>query len=439
MRVVAVVANLDILQVRIYHHNMSSLSSRGQHRIRGLDWLYATAEGFAARRLSFNVSNPDELRYLVTISVRVRWFVFGACLVMLVYRPDFTNLQYASYMLFLTLLAGLNGYLHYRLRSGRTVTWHWLLALSVVDWALITGGTVVGGGFQYIFYLFYYPALAGFAVLFSSFKLSLAWVTLTAVTYATVSLTVGAGLDLAARDEKELYLRIAVLYALVAFVSLVAGFERIRKQEAVQRERELQLERIELSQTIHDTTAQSAYLIGLGIETAIELADKANRELVTKLQATHVLSRSAMWELRHPIDIGLLFEGRTLGDVLQAHAATFTTITSVPAEVAQTGTEPSLSLPTRSRLFSIAHNALTNAFRHAQASQVTIALEFQASSLRLSVADDGIGLPDDYAERGRGFQNMRTDAARMGGRLEVESRRSGGGTTVTCVLEHDPS
>ena len=69
--------------------------------------------------------------------------------------------------------------------------------------------------------------------------------------------------------RRRLYLRIAVLYALVAAVNLVARFERIRKQEAVQRERELQLERIALSQTIHDTTAQSAYLIGLGIETAI--------------------------------------------------------------------------------------------------------------------------------------------------------------------------
>ena len=190
---------------------------------------------------------------------------------------------------------------------------------------------------------------------------------------------------------------------------------------------------------IHDTTAQSAYLIGLGIETAIELADTSNRALVGKLEATSALSKSAMWELRHPIDIGLIFEGRALSSVLQAHAATFTTITSVPAAVVQTGTEPSLSLLTRSRLFSIAHNALTNAFRHARASQVTIELDFQASGMRMSVVDDGIGLPADYAERGRGFQNMRAEAEHMGGRLDVESSRSGGGTTVTCVLEHDPA
>ena len=111
----------------------------------------------------------------------------------------------------------------------------------------------------------------------------------------------------------------------------------------------------------------------------------------------------------------------------------------MPAEVVQTGKEPSLSLLTRSRLFSIAHNALTNAFRHARTSKVTIELDFQASGVRMSVVDDGIGLPADYAERGRGFQNMRAEAEHMGGRLDVESSRSGGGTTVTCVLEHDPA
>ena len=40
---------------------------------------------------------------------------------------------------------------------------------------------------------------------------------------------------------------------------LAKGFERTRRQAAVERERHLQQERIELSQTIHDTTAQTTY------------------------------------------------------------------------------------------------------------------------------------------------------------------------------------
>ena len=101
---------------------------------------------------------------------------------------------------------------------------------------------------------------------------------MTAVTYAFVCLKVGLGLDLVAGDEKVLLARLAVMYALVLCVGLVARFERINRQASVRRERALQRERIELSQTIHDTTAQSAYMIGLGIDAAKELAGDSNEE-----------------------------------------------------------------------------------------------------------------------------------------------------------------
>ena len=416
------------------------MSSSGNVR-RGASGLLTTAtDAFAARRWGFSPVDPAELRYPATILVWVRWSLLLAGVMLIVYRPEFDHLLYPLHIPLTIAAGGLTGYVHYHIGSGRPVTLLWMLALSAIEFAAVTAASVLAGGFSHAYtHLLYYPVLAWFAVFFNSFRLSFAWVTLVAVTYATVSLTVAPGLDFAARDEKTLFTRIVVMYAVVTTVNLVSRSERIRRQEAVRRERELQRERIALSQTIHDTTAQSAYLIGLGIETAIELADTSNRELVGKLEATSALSKSAMWELRHPIDIGLIFEGRALSSVLQAHAATFTTITSVPAAVVQSGPEPSLSLLTRSRLFSIAHNALTNAFRHARASQVTIELDFQASGVRISVVDDGIGLPADYAERGRGFQNMRAEAARMGGRLDVESNRSGRGTTVTCVLEHDPT
>ena len=59
------------------------------------------------------------------------------------------------------------------------------------------------------------------------------------------------------------------------------------------RERELRQERIELSQTIHDTIAQTAYMIGLGIHRARELPGESNEDRVAALEATSALSRSA--------------------------------------------------------------------------------------------------------------------------------------------------
>ncbi|MYD52413.1 MAG: hypothetical protein F4W93_13180 [Dehalococcoidia bacterium] len=378
-------------------------------------------------------ADPDVIRYTAWVSVWGRWLIWLVIVVQFAYRPGFWYHEGHFEYLFLPVpFVTLNALVHYRLLTNRSVTWRWMFFLSAMDMATFTIGIVLQRGFEGFLFLAYYPALVLFVMAFPSLVLGLAWTTMNAVVYALVSLRVGLGLDLVAGDEKDLLARVAAMYVLVLCVSFIVRFERIRRQAAVERERHLQRERIELSQAIHDTTAQTAYMIGLGIHRARELAGESNEELNAALDATSTLSKSAMWELRRPIDEGRLFEGRELQQVLWSHCATFERITSVPAKVSQSGTEPPLAMETRSRLFSIAHNALTNAFLHARPGRVDVRLGFESDSIRLSVSDDGVGLPDDYAERGRGFNGMRADAERMGGMLVVES--SGGGTTITCVV-----
>ena len=386
-------------------------------------------------------ADSDDLGYSLRISVWVRWFLVVAWLAQHQHRVNLDQAYVAHTLVSLTLLA-LNAYVHYRIETNRKVTWHWALALSMMDVVMLTAGMWISGGFANTYFVLYYAALAMFAVVFTSFTLSFLGVTVVAVVYATLSLTAEPGVSFDIGEGRVLFMRIVVMYAVVAVVNLVSRFERTRRREAVERERELQRERIEMSQTIHDTIAQSAYVIGLGLETAIELAEtrdeKERDELLAKLYATHALSKSTMWELRHPIDIGPIFEGRELSRVLQSHASAFNTITSIPTEVVQSGIEPGLSSITGRLLFSIAHNAMTNALRHSNATRVIISLCFEDDGLRMSISDDGIGLPDDYTDRGQGFRNMTADAERMGGRLEVVPGDTGHGTTVICVLPQYP-
>ena len=296
------------------------------------------------------LTDPDVVLYAAWVSVWGRWFVWLVGVFLLAYRPGFWYPEDIEFLAIPVLLGMLNGLVHHRLLTNRPVTWRWMLFLSATELALVTFGIVLGGGFRSFIFLAYYPSLAVFAVVFSSHWLSLAWTTTVAVAYAIVCLRVGAGLDLDAGNEKVLIARLTMMYTIALGISLISRFERIRWQTSVTRERELRRERIELSQTIHDTTAQTAYMIGLGIHRARELAGESNEDLVAALDATSALTRSAMWEVRGPIDAGHILEGRELGRVLWSHCATFEKITGVHAEMSQSGTEPPLTTETRARL-----------------------------------------------------------------------------------------
>ena len=189
------------------------------------------------------------------------------------------------------------------LLTDRPVTWRWLLFLSGMDFALITAGIVFQANITTpgvpqsaihgFLFLAYYPALALLAVVFTSPWFGLAWTTMTAVAYTLVCLTTGPGLDLSLEQEKLLLVRVAAMYVLVLWVSLIARFERTRRQAAVERERQLHRERVDLSQEIHDTTAQTAYMIGMGIHRARELAGDSNEELTAALEGD-----------RHAVEVG---------------------------------------------------------------------------------------------------------------------------------------
>ena len=381
-------------------------------------------------------TSPEDLLHAARVLLWVRWFGLTAAFLEIHYRIDYWSLSHVLNTFYCLGFMAANGYVQYLVRRRGSVKPVWLFGLSALDLAAISFSTSLSGGFNSPYFVLYYFAVAVFAYVFTSPRLVLPWTTLVAVIYSVLSFTVDPTLDIAGKEEQHLFYRVVALYAVSAAVGIIAGLERESRRRGLERERELQRQRIEISQTIHDTTAQWAYMIGLGVEGAMELVDESNEELRAKLRLVAELSRSAMWELRHPIDGGQIFRGEELGEVLEAHAATFTVIASVPAEFVQHGTEPDLSTITKSLLFSVAHNALTNVVRHAGAGQVVIGLDCTGEELRLSVSDDGAGLPPDHETRGHGFRNMRADAGRMGGRLEVESDGDGGGTTVTCVVPY---
>jgi PAS domain S-box-containing protein len=85
-------------------------------------------------------------------------------------------------------------------------------------------------------------------------------------------------------------------------------------------------------------------------------------------------------------------------------------------------------------LYRIAREAVINANKHAQARQIVVRLERVRKEMVLRVIDDGVGFPKDLKpQQGLGYHIMKYRAQLMGGRLEIESPKTGG-TRVSCYL-----
>jgi len=209
------------------------------------------------------------------IAVVVRWFLLLTWFVLINYRPDIDTKILWSLNGTGTALALLNGYIHWRIIKDRPISARYVIALSVFDLSLITAGIGLTTRFENSFFVFYYPALLGLSLVFSSRRLSFTMVSLVAGVYAAISLGLQPGVNLQVSEEKILLARIATLFAVVAAANLMTRLERTRRLQAVKAEREeasknlalqkraaqaeleAQMERDRISREIHDGIAQS--------------------------------------------------------------------------------------------------------------------------------------------------------------------------------------
>ena len=164
------------------------------HLSRGVQLIDKMTGAFRIADSTLNRIDPDGLRYVATVAVRVHWFIRAVVFLEVMYRPYYETGTFTVYVLLFLLLVGFTGYTHYRLRSNRTITWRLILTLSAIDALTVSVAVAIRDGFGHDFiHLFNYPALAGFAVIFTSFRLNMAWVTMVSIVYLAISM--GAVLD----------------------------------------------------------------------------------------------------------------------------------------------------------------------------------------------------------------------------------------------------
>lgn len=201
-------------------------------------------------------------------------------------------------------------------------------------------------------------------------------------------------------------------------------------------------ERIRLGQDLHDGIIQSLYAAGLNVEAVRPLVRTQPDEVDRRLEQMREGLNRTIREVRGFV-LGLAPDN--------LHRAGFARALSAQLAELQAGREARFDLriedaaaaaltPGQSvELLQIAREAVSNAFRHGRATELSLQVALAEREIRLEVSDNGVGF-DPAAARGNGFGlgNMRARAGRMGGSLRIESR-PGAGTRVSATLPNPPA
>jgi signal transduction histidine kinase len=206
------------------------------------------------------------------------------------------------------------------------------------------------------------------------------------------------------------------------------------------RERSITEERSRLARDLHDALTQRLFSLNLTLEAAAATANGSDHALtVDAIHQAQGLVGSALAELRTLI-FGLrpaALEADGLLGALRKHAALLSRAHSVPVTVidARPPGSPGPSAVGERELWRVAEEALSNALRHAGASEITVTVDGAGDTV-LSVADNGVGFDPDarsIAARRLGLVSMRERIEAAGGTFEIISA-PGQGTTVRASV-----
>jgi len=142
------------------------------------------------------------------------------------------------------------------------------------------------------------------------------------------------------------------------------------------------------------------------------------------------LSRRIIEELRPSA-----LDNMDLAEALRGYCEEFTERTGLecPADLADIG---SVGRERSIALFRVAQQALENAAAHAKPSHVTLSLAREERGLRMRIADNGAGIPDDALDRtaAHGLLEARERVAMIGGSFTLGRGEGGRGTRVDVFV-----
>lgn len=184
-------------------------------------------------------------------------------------------------------------------------------------------------------------------------------------------------------------------------------------------------ERARLAREIHDGLSQHLWFAKLKQGRLLQEAqlDGEPRQLATEVARA---IESALAEARQAILALRPSDGATFDVALERYVADFADRFGIAASTAIEARTDHLNARTQAELLRIVQEALANVARHADATQVTVAVRSEADGLRLTVRDNGRGFDAAEAGDGYGLHSMQERAGLIGATLRVDTRPSDG-------------
>lgn len=203
----------------------------------------------------------------------------------------------------------------------------------------------------------------------------------------------------------------------------------------------VQDERLRIAQDIHDTVSQALFGIVFTLDGSLKLLPTQPEAVMPELERALRVAETAHQEVRQsilniwPSDITAV----TFTDGLRKYASDICRAESLHIDFQINGDFDCLSAQARRGLYRIAQEALSNATRHAMASQTTVSLEILPKQARLIILDNGRGfdpateLAREYGREHFGLRGIQERAYALDGQCEFNSQ-PGAGTAVVVDI-----
>ena len=198
-------------------------------------------------------------------------------------------------------------------------------------------------------------------------------------------------------------------------------------------------ERQRLAREIHDGVAQELVMVGYGIDNAMATLPEEAEETAVELrnlrgEVTRVIQelRLSLFELRSEVD-----RHGGLAAAMAEYARTVGASGGLRVHLSLDESTARLPAATEAELLRIAQEAITNARKHAGATNLWVTCAVDPPFAQIEVSDDGQGIADQRPDGRYGLAIMAERAERIRGRLEIRPRHPSG-TTVAVVLGTTP-